>query len=333
MCIIVAKNKGVEMPTKETMKICFDNNPDGAGYMFAKDGNVYIHKGFMTFDSFYKSIEKLGKIYDLKEHSIVMHFRISTGGNVDAGNCHPYPISNNKADVRKTKFVTDLGMAHNGTISDYSSGYSYYSYSSYSKTSKEVLNDTQKFIINCVSAIKEMDNNFLRNPRAMQLISDVAGSKLCFLDGDENIHYVGEFIEDNGVMYSNANYKPRYTYPVQKPYSYGGYGNYARSDKWYDCYCDTYNDSDYKEEEVTKSLNINLILEGQEKPLEQDVFDELFAMLNPLEVGDTVSTDDGDYIVSDENKYYLDPFWNVYYVDQEKLIIGLIAEDVFVNYL
>ena len=25
-----------------------------------------------------------------------MHFRISTSGGINKGNCHPYPISNNK---------------------------------------------------------------------------------------------------------------------------------------------------------------------------------------------------------------------------------------------
>lgn len=326
MCIIVSKKKGVAMPSKETLRICFDNNSDGAGYMFAKDGNVYINKGFMDFDSFYQSIEKLSKIYDLTEHAIVMHFRISTGGNVDAGNCHPYPISNNKDDVRKTKFVTDLGMAHNGTISDYSSGYSYYSsYSTYSKTSKEVLNDTQKFVINCVSAIKEMDNDFLKNPRAMQLISDVAGSKLCFLDGEENIHYVGEFIEDNGVMYSNANYKPRYVYPVKKSYSNG------KTDKWSSVYCDTYGYEDYKEPTPTKYLSMNLIIEGQDEPLSQDVFDALYSELSPLYLGEQVYTDDDVFTVGNSYMYYIDPFYNLYYVDKQKRIIGLIAEDVLVE--
>lgn len=186
------------------------------------------------------------------------------------------------------------------------------------------MNDTQKFIINCVSAIKEMDENFLRNPRAMQLLKDVAGSKLCFLDSEENIHYIGDFIEDNGVMYSNANYKPRYTYPTKGTYWDKGYS------KYYDSYCNgyDYDDYDYDYGYGTKYLSSNLMLEGQDEPLDQEVFDILYKELDPLAIGTMVEFDGKTYDVGTYNKFYTDSFWNLYAVDKEKRIIGLIARDV-----
>ena len=39
MCIIVAKKKGLELPTKEILRNCFNYNSDGAGLMF-NDGNI-----------------------------------------------------------------------------------------------------------------------------------------------------------------------------------------------------------------------------------------------------------------------------------------------------
>lgn len=319
MCIIVAKGKGINMPSKEILKNCFDYNSDGAGYMFVRDGKVYINKGFMTFDKFYESIDKLSRIIDLTEHALVMHFRISTGGNVDAGNCHPYPITSNEEHLRRTQFVTDLGMAHNGTISTYSTKYGY-GYTG----QKEILNDTQKFIRDCVSTIKELDNDFLKNQRAMKLIEDIAGSKLCFLDTDENIHLVGDFIEDNGVFYSNSNYLSHRTYPRPSYYDGYGYGNgKGRNYTAWDDY-DYYTPID-----IPEYLSENMLLEGQDEPLEKEVFDLLMVELEPLHIGDTVEFDDTEYTVPDKDKYYVDSFWNLYFVDKEKMVIGLIAKDVF----
>ena len=70
--------------------------------MYVKKGKVNIVKGFMTFDSFYEYLMKLDKLYDLKQKALVMHFRISTQGNVDAGNCHPFPITSSKKMLRST---------------------------------------------------------------------------------------------------------------------------------------------------------------------------------------------------------------------------------------
>ena len=65
MCIIVAKPKGQDVPSKEILKQCFTKNPDGAGMMYpvkVKDGKVleiteeggessiYIDNGFMDFE-------------------------------------------------------------------------------------------------------------------------------------------------------------------------------------------------------------------------------------------------------------------------------------------
>ena len=56
MCIIAYKPKGQALPSKETLQMCWNNNEDGAGYMFANDGRVWISKGFATFDKFYSVI-------------------------------------------------------------------------------------------------------------------------------------------------------------------------------------------------------------------------------------------------------------------------------------
>lgn len=38
MCVIVYKPKGVAMPPLETLRACWEHNPDGAGLMFQRAG-------------------------------------------------------------------------------------------------------------------------------------------------------------------------------------------------------------------------------------------------------------------------------------------------------
>ena len=77
MCIIVYKPADETFPSYKTLERCFRYNDDGAGYMYAANGSVFICKGFMTFDSFKKSLRRTRKLYgDYMPY--VMHFRIST---------------------------------------------------------------------------------------------------------------------------------------------------------------------------------------------------------------------------------------------------------------
>lgn len=195
MCIIVAKEKGVKLPTKSVLKTCFDNNSDGAGLMYVQDGKVIIDKGYMNFKDFYKRINKLKKRFnsDLKDKAIVFHFRIGTSGENDKKTTHPFPISDNSEDLKKTYFKTDLGMAHNGIISNYVYG--------------KDLSDTQNFVKDYVSVFKSLNKKFFLNESVMKLIEKEANSKLCFLDNKENIYYLGDFKEENGIKYSNTSYK------------------------------------------------------------------------------------------------------------------------------
>ena len=63
MCIIAIKPKNIDLPNKEYLENCFINNDDGAGFMYTKNNKVYIYKGYMDFDSFYKSVLQLSLIH------------------------------------------------------------------------------------------------------------------------------------------------------------------------------------------------------------------------------------------------------------------------------
>ena len=284
MCIIVAKNKGVELPTKKTLQQCFERNKDGAGIMYVKDNKVIIEKGLMTFQEFYQKLRSIKKMFggNLTNKAIVFHFRIGTHGENDKATTHPFPISNNFNDLRATYFETDIAMAHNGIISAYN-------YDS-------ILSDTQTFIRDYVSVFKDLKKNFYKNNKVMEIISNeanISSNKLCFLDNKENIYWYGNKVVDNGVIYSNETYKP-YTYKSYRNYSY----NYDY-DYWYGY--SSYSNSYYsKSKNKVKSYTLDDFIKNKIKYELLDVGDYYQTAEN---VGEFVGKNEVIVIDSDYNVY------------------------------
>lgn len=202
MCIIVAKEKNVKLPSEEVLKNCFTNNSDGAGFMYVDKNKVVIDKGYLKYDDFIKHYKKLCKKYhDFKNKALVMHFRIGTSGLNDRGNTHPYPISSNVKDLHSVKSICDIGIAHNGIISDYNP-----------KDDKKNTNDTQEFIMKYLTPLYEHYRDFYKNEYILKGLEDITGSRLVFLTSDEKLYYVGDFEENKGIKYSNSSYEERYWY-------------------------------------------------------------------------------------------------------------------------
>lgn len=291
------------MPSKEVMKAMFDANRDGAGLMYVDRGMVNIIKGFMTFNDFYEYVEKLSKIHDLKEKALVMHFRISTQGNVDKGNCHPYPISSKEKDLRATTFRTKLGMAHNGII-DLTTAYG----------KGEKLNDTQLFIKDYVSVLYGLNKDFYKDKRALDMLDSLAGSKLCFMDTNEDLFLVGKFIEEDGIFYSNKNFE--YHYYNTSKYSCSCYDDY-----YYDYNDYYYEDISSKKEPLT-----------EQAPLSTDEFDYFMEFITPLEEGTIIRDCRGNRFLIDDDCYGLDPYFNVYWIDYENHDLVELYEDCTITY-
>lgn len=212
MCIIVVKDKFNPLPKEEYLKNCFDNNPDGAGFMYTKQGKVIIDKGYMNYKSFLKQYNKLcRKFNDFENKSLIMHFRIGTAGSNSKENTHPYPVTDSISQLHKTYIKTDLGMAHNGIIHDYNPT---------KKEKKLDINDTQNFIIKYVYPLYSHYKDFYKNEYIMSGLNDITGSRLAFLDKNDIITLVGEFEEDEeGIKYSNDGFRTNwYTRYVTNSY-------------------------------------------------------------------------------------------------------------------
>lgn len=179
MCIVILKKKNAKI-SKEKLAESFKNNPDGSGYLFAKNGNLTIKKGFFVFDDFYNSYFR-----DMEQFNnpiSIIHFRITTHGLTNKTNCHPHMINN------------ELGFAHNGIIG--------------------FVDDHKKKSDTLVfrnDVLRGMPNGFIFNNSIMALIEESIGnSKLVFLDKNGNWTIANEFMghwnKKNTIWYSNKSY-------------------------------------------------------------------------------------------------------------------------------
>lgn len=197
MCIAVYKPMGETFPSKKTLQTCFENNSHGAGFMVATGDSVIIHKGFMGFRSFWKSLRACRAKYG-DDKAYVMHFRISTQGGIRADGCHPFPLSSDMEELRKLDNECEIGIAHNGIISMCSTSYG---------KGKVDYSDTMSFITEYLSLIIG-DRQYYKDSTKLKLIEKLCGSRLAILDKSGHCELIGTGWEKtNGVWYSNSSYK------------------------------------------------------------------------------------------------------------------------------
>lgn len=185
MCVIAAKPKNTVIP-RETLERCFAGNPDGAGFVIARNNQILSMKGFFKFEDFYNAFQPYEK------DVAVIHFRIKTHGNKNAEMCHPFEILPNR-----------LWMAHNGIID----------ISTKNDPSKS---DTWHFVDLVMKPELVKDPGAISRPSFQYLVGSTIGhSKLAFLNNRGVITIInkdkGEM--DGDVWYSNGSYKaPRQRY-------------------------------------------------------------------------------------------------------------------------
>ena len=302
MCIIAIKPKNKNLQDKETLKTCFTRNQDGAGYMFVHDGAVEIKKGYMTFDEFYKDLINDYNKYNLKNQNLVMHFRIGTSGQSKLGCTHPFIITNDYDKLNETRIKSNIGVCHNGIISNYNDRNGKYS-------------DTQIYIAKVLTPLIKLNINSYKFKDIQEIIKDTTNSKWAILDKFDDVYTIGDFVEDNGYLYSNSTYKKfEYKYTTYQ----GWYDDDFDEDdaKWWKSY--------YKAMAKTSTTK---------KPTQTPGV----VTYKPLKKGNVVMCDKIPYLViTDENKYYFDKECNIYTtIDKKFTKVGntayIYTDETFVN--
>lgn len=93
--------------SKEHLKNAYDKNSDGAGIGWAKNGELFISKGFFNFDDFYTEYEKVGL-----DCVRLIFFRWSVAGGKNELNCQPFLINEGLMFTQSgtlTHFMTKQG--------------------------------------------------------------------------------------------------------------------------------------------------------------------------------------------------------------------------------
>lgn len=187
MCVICAKPQGAKFPTMETFEAMWARNPHGAGFMYARDGKVFIRKGFMTLDDLLEAIEDS----ELKEsESVVFHFRISTQAGITPTMTHPFPVSRNYRDMEALEATARIGFAHNGIIARTS-------------CNSKRFSDTALFVTRYVSELLRKPDD-VENFALLDAIEALApNNRFAIMNGEGKIAFVGDFSKKNGCFYSN----------------------------------------------------------------------------------------------------------------------------------
>lgn len=184
MCIIVYKKSGSKMPSEETLRLCFSNNPHGAGYMYRlPDNQIRIKKGYTDIE---KLLISLKKDITIKVETAI-HFRIATHGKICPENSHPFPITSNRERLHELDLVCNRALVHNGILHGYSS------------TDGDISDSGffAKMLYPCTTDAQYMAVLNRHNDGSKFVVMTSSGTYLS-----------GEFYNDHGVKYSNEYYKP-----------------------------------------------------------------------------------------------------------------------------
>lgn len=216
MCIIACSPANTPLPKAEYIRNMFEGNPDGAGFMYADNGVVRIEKGLMSLDEFNAALERVQKTVDLTKTGVVMHFRITTHGGTIPENTHPFPVSDSIGVLKKLRSSTKLGIAHNGIIP-------------IAPRSKDI-SDTMEYVASQLAPLTRALPNWYTNTDALLLVKNAINSKMALLTGDGIIRTIGDFNEDEGVLYSNYSWVGWGKY--RNVYNFGAWGDWG--DDFYD---------------------------------------------------------------------------------------------------
>ena len=298
MCIICAKPAGVKLPDEATISRMFNHNRDGAGIMYTCNGKVKIVKGLMTQAEVFSALESIGKKIDTIKEAMVLHFRIGTaGGNIPA-NTHPYPITDSLPLLQKLETITDVGVAHNGIIDI--------------TPRQKNINDTMEYIMSQLAPLKRAVPKFYENKDLMLMVKNAISSKMAFLTSDRFIYTIGDFIEEDGLLYSNSSYMSydyrNYSYKYSK--YYGGTGS-AWKTGW---------DNDYDDEwegyYPYGSTNLTSLPASNDKNTSKTKLHAAIRMpMMFLDEGEYVILDDGAMLDADSSILLIDENTDVYVYD------------------
>lgn len=203
MCIICIKKKSVKFPSMKAVRNMCENNNDGFAIAWyhptMKSTQVYRT---MNQKQFLKEYKRIKNEYDAEDTTLFIHARIKTHGTPNLKNCHGW--------------VSDecgLAFAHNGILSGVAN--------------RDDMTDSETFFRDIFTPAF-MYGGWEAAERTIDAI--IGTSKFVFMDSYGGIVHYGNYIEDNGLLYSNTTYQP----PLWKSYTKSPYSSRVYPSASYD---------------------------------------------------------------------------------------------------
>lgn len=204
MCIICYKPKGAALPPRQILENCFENNPDGAGFMVKTDAGIRIRKGYFNFTELYEALTE----QDLTQYDVGVHCRITTHGATCKKNCHPFAIANKLKTIRKTNTTAAAAVMHNGILSavDVPAG--------------STLSDTVLFTRDVLSKLRNLNGGGLTDSNnAAKIIDTLRGPSRLLIFDKAGVKMFGNFTKENGIYYSNDSYSYNLKFNAFEPFN------------------------------------------------------------------------------------------------------------------
>lgn len=287
MCVIAFSPKGVDIPTEKQIRDMWEHNPDGAGYAYVnKKGKVVFRKGFMKLDDLLKDLEAPERF---KTTNFAIHFRIGTSGENDRATCHPFPISNNFGELRKTEGETDSVLFHNGILSE-------------GGLASPLASDTQDFVIAMAPLLQKYNRSKTRDFFIEELTK---GNRLLILYKNNAFKMFGDWQKDGDLWVSNLSYKYDYQW-----YGSGYYG-------WHNYIYDDYDDYYLPMKKEDKPENKNKIDTIESRELWQEIVDKEYKFVEKDEL-DLLKSSSDDY-----TKEYIELDGVVLGYDEKQMLVWL----------
>lgn len=168
MCVIILNDRSNDDLTYNDLRMAWDTNPHGCGWMAQGKDKVIYKKGLSLYELYhdYLSLRDNPNI-----GAIALHFRIATSGGINAHMCHPFPLTNNVERLKATEGETDVCVMHNGVLFN----------------GTEDLSDTALYIRDNLSRRYNRDKRFYDNfnrRSEFEFENEIHGNRILFMDAE-----------------------------------------------------------------------------------------------------------------------------------------------------
>jgi hypothetical protein len=209
MCLIItgksSQVRATLLNTKGMLKDIYTSNSDGIGFMYAAKEGLKVIKHLPKSEA--DAIACIKRMPN-DEREIAIHFRMTTHGDTDLTNCHPYDV------VPGYIAMMHNGVLHTGNAADASKS------------------DTWHFIKDYLASPVSEHPDMVFNESFLNMVGDyIDNNRFVFMNGEGRMSHVNfeQGIEHDGMWFSNtyawkpASLIPNYYTGVSKGWKYKNY--------------------------------------------------------------------------------------------------------------